>query len=291
MVVAVIIILAAVVLALSLRLLAQRRRLARLAESMEDYLNGNGGPSSFSLKEDMVAPVENAAAELENRIAVLEERLQQENQRTGSLTADISHQLKTPLASLRLFCEMDGSPHMAEQLGQIERMEKLIGSLLRLERLCADGYEFDFIEQPVRPLIETVWSGLRPVWPEKCLNIGGDAVIRCDGKWLSEAFLNLLKNACEHTAPDGQIWVRLEQDEHMFYCAVEDDGGGVPEKDLAHLFERFYRSESQDQSGFGLGLAIVREIICRHHGHVTAANTASGLRIEFAVPVLNLKKT
>ena len=280
-----------VVIVLAVKLLLQRKRLRDLTESMEDYLNRGGEPAPFSLREDTVAPVENAASELENRIAVLTERLREENERTSSLTADISHQLKTPLASLRLFVEMDESAHMAEELGQIERMERLIGSLLRLEKLCADGYEFTFTEQAVRPLIKNAWDNLHALWPGKQLHIEGDALIRCDGKWLSEAFQNLLKNACEHTAEDGQIWVIIEQTDHTFYCSVEDNGGGVREKDLPHLFERFYRSEDQAQSGSGLGLAIVKEIVYRHHGHVSAENGKNGLRINLEIPILNLTKT
>ncbi|MBR3017261.1 MAG: HAMP domain-containing histidine kinase [Clostridia bacterium] len=275
----------------AVRLILQQKRIRRLAEQMEDYLTGNGKPLSFSLKEDAVAPLENAAAEMENRIEVEKERYQQEARRTSDLTADISHQLKTPLSSLRLFVEMDESPHMAQEISQIERMETLIGSLLRLEKLCADGYEFTFAEHAVRPMIEQVWSQLRPLWPEKEIILTGDATIRCDEKWLSEALLNLLKNACEHTAADGKITVNLEQTDRAFYCTVEDNGGGVSEKDLPHLFERFYRAEGQKQSGAGLGLAIVKEIIFRHHGHITAENIKDGLKFSISIPIWSLSKS
>lgn len=285
------IVLLLVVIVLIVKLVLQRKRLQNLSGSMEDYLSKGGEPAPFSLREDTVAPIENAASEMENRIAVLTERLREENERTSSLTADISHQLKTPLASLRLFVEMDESEHMSEKLGQIERMEKLIGSLLRLEKLCADGYEFSFTELSIRPLIESILNDLRPLWPDKQFIIEGDAFIRCDGKWLGEAFRNLLKNACEHTAADGCIWVRLDQTEHTAYCSVEDNGGGVREKDLPHLFERFYRSEDQSRSGSGLGLAIVKEILYRHHGSVRAENTKNGLRVNLEIPILNLAKT
>ena len=276
---------------LAVRLLMQKKRMAALAEQMEDYLTGNGKPLSFSLKEDSVAPLENAVAEMENRIEVEKERYRQEARRTSDLTADISHQLKTPLSSLRLFVEMDESPHMAQEISQIERMETLIGSLLRLEKLCADGYAFTFAEHAIRPMFEQVWSQLRPLWPEKEIAITGDATIRCDEKWLSEAFLNLLKNACEHTAADGKITVSLEQTDRAIYCTIEDNGGGVSEKDLPHLFERFYRAEGQKQSGAGLGLAIVKEIIFRHHGHITAENTKDGLRFSISIPVLQMNKS
>ncbi|MBR4537396.1 MAG: HAMP domain-containing histidine kinase [Clostridia bacterium] len=284
-------VLAVVAAVLAVRLLCQKKRLEKLAEQMEDCLAGRGKPLSFSLREDALAPVENAAAEMENRIEVEKERYQLEARRTSDLTADISHQLKTPLASLRLFVEMDESAHMEQEISQIERMETLIGSLLRLEKLCADGYEFTFAEHAVRPLIENVWNRLRPLWPEKQLTLTGDATIRCDEKWLSEAFLNLLKNACEHTAADGKITVRIEQTDRAFFCAMEDDGGGVPEKDLPHLFERFYRAEGQKQNGAGLGLAIVKEIIYRHHGHISAENTKEGLKFSISIPILNLTKS
>lgn len=281
-------VLGVIAIALVIRLLIQRKRLETLAEKMEDYLAGRGKPLTFSLKEDAVAPVENAAAEMTNRIETEKERYQQEARRTSDLTADISHQLKTPLASLRLFVEMDESPHMAQEIGQIERMETLIGSLLRLEKLCADGYEFLFAEHAVRPLIETVWSRLAPLWPDKEIIITGEAAIRCDEKWLSEAFQNLLKNACEHTAENGKITVRLEQTDRAFYCTVEDNGGGVSEKDLPRLFERFYRAEDQKQNGVGLGLAIVKEIIYRHHGHITAENSKEGLKFSISIPIFQL---
>ena len=272
-------------------LLRGKKRLEKLAEQMEDYLAGREKPLAYSLKEDALAPVENAAAEMENRIETEKERYCREARRTSDLTADISHQLKTPLASLRLFVEMDESPHMAQEISQIDRMETLIGSLLRLEKLCADGYEFSFAEHAIRPLIENVWNRLRPLWPDKQFTVEGDAVIRCDEKWLSEAFLNLLKNACEHTAADGKITVHMEQTDRAFFCAIEDDGGGVSEKDLPHLFERFYRAEGEKHTGAGLGLAIVKEIIYRHHGHITAENTMQGLRFSISIPVLNLTKS
>ena len=272
-------------------LLRGKKRLEKLAEQMEDYLAGREKPLAYSLKEDALAPVENAAAEMENRIETEKERYCREARRTSDLTADISHQLKTPLASLRLFVEMDESPHMAQEISQIDRMETLIGSLLRLEKLCADGYEFSFAEHAIRPLIENVWNRLRPLWPDKQFTVEGDAVIRCDEKWLSEAFLNLLKNACEHTAADGKITVHMEQSDRAFYCMIEDNGGGVSEKDLPHLFERFYRAEGEKHTGAGLGLAIVKEIIYRHHGHITAENTMQGLRFSISIPLLNLTKT
>lgn len=265
----------------------ETRRLKKLSENMEDYLTGHGGKLSLSLKEDTVAQVENAALEMQNRIETVEERFAREARRTSDLTADISHQLKTPLASLRLFCEMDRSAHCEQQISQIERMETLISSLLRLEKLCADGYDLTFETCDIGKLITLAWQQLQPLWPDRKLVLEGEATVRCDEKWLSEAFRNLMKNACEHTKEGGQITVRLEETDRTFHCTLEDDGGGASPKDLPHLFERFYRAEGQPAHGAGLGLAIVKEIIFRHHGYITAENTAKGLKFTISMPNLS----
>ncbi len=266
----------------------ETKRLKTLSERMEDYLTGNGGELPLSLRSDTIAQVENAAMEMQNRLETMEERYRLEAKRTSDLTADISHQLKTPLASLRLFCELDHSDHFEQQISQIERMEALISSLLRLEKLCADGYEFTWESCDIRRLIELAWQQLQPLWPDRTLILEGEAEIRCDEKWLSEAFRNLMKNACEHTKAGGQIRIMMEPTDRTFHCTVEDDGGGVDPKDLPHLFERFYRAEGQPAHGAGLGLAIVKEIIFRHHGHISAENGTKGLKFTISLPLLEM---
>lgn len=273
-----------------------RRRTDALAHKIEDFLifdmkNDKQEPLDFSVHEDDTALIYNAVTELQNRLLIAREQLKEELQRTSSLTADISHQLKTPLAALRLFCELDDGAHIEAQLSQIDRMEKLIYSLLRLERLCADGYEFMFAEHDVEKIVQNAWSSLSALWQNRTLHIEGTANIRCDEKWMSEAFGNLLKNACEHTAEGGIIRVCLEKTPTTFYASVEDDGGGVSPKDLPHLFERFYRAQGSSASGAGIGLSIVQEIVYRHHGNIYAENTSVGLRIKICIPILNLAKS
>ena len=270
----------------------QKKRIEQLAARIEDFLVTGKNALEYSVREDSIAPIHNAAAELENRILLSHEQVRDELKRTSTLIADISHQLKTPLASLKLFCELDEGTHMEAQLSQIERMERLIYSLLRLERLCADGYDFSFETHDVEKIVREAWESLKPVYAGQTLKIEGTARIRCDEKWLGEAFLNLLKNACEHTGEGGSIHVRLEMTETTFYATVEDNGGGVAQKDLPHLFKRFYRAgEKKETGGAGIGLSIVQEIVRRHHGDIRAENTGEGLKFTISMPIMSLVRT
>lgn len=276
--------LAVAVILLAVWLVLLRRRVRLLTERAEEFLTTGREPLSYSVREDGFAPLHNAVAELENKLLLAQEQLTQETRRVSDLTADISHQLKTPLSALRLFCELDEGAHLAGQLSQIERMERLIQSLLRLERLCADGYDFTFAEHDLGAMIQRIWASLSDVYPGREMTLTGGAVLRCDEKWMSEAMMNLLKNACEHTPPDSRITVTLEESDSSVFCTVEDDGGGVPGVELHRLFERFYRAEGASQEGTGIGLAMVKAIIRRHHGDISAENTEKGLRMRMTIP-------
>lgn len=279
-----IVLLAAAVIVLLAHEAFLQRQIRRLAEQADEFLTLDGQALSYSVRENCIAPLHNAVAELEHQLRLAAQRQKEENQRTSRLIADVSHQFKTPLTSLRLFCEMDDCPHLTEQLSQIDRMERLAYSLLRLERLCADGYDFTFETCDVGVLVQQAWASLRGIAGTRELTVSGAATLRCDEKWLSEAYANLLRNACQHTADGSHICVTLTQTEAVLLCAVEDDGGGVLSEELPHLFDRFYRAQNASQEGAGIGLAIVREILRRHHGTIRAENGKKGLCFHIAIP-------
>ena len=285
------IILSIVCAALLIRNLILNRRIRKLAELVDDFNSGTGEMLDVALEEDVLAQLHNGIADTQQALARAKQLNTEECHRTSQLTADISHQLKTPLTTLRLYTELDDAPHAAQCLEQIQRMEDLIGALLRLERLCADGYAFRFETSDVETIIRDQWQGLQAIWPHKKLMLEGSARIRCDGNWLGEAFLNLLKNACEHTGEDGVIRVKLERTDAAFFCTVEDNGGGVSPEELPKLFQRFYRAEHQHKNGAGIGLAIVKEIIQRHHGIIVAENGREGLKMSISMPMLDRNLT
>lgn len=267
------------------------RRIRRMAEQVDGFNSGMEKPLDAALQEDHLAQLQTGICDLQQSLTREKHLNAEECSRTSQLTADISHQLKTPLTTLRLYAELDGAPHMEASLEQIQRMEDLIQALLRLERLCADGYAFTFAQADAETIIREQWQSLQAIWPNKKLIIDGTAHIRCDAKWLGEAFLNLLKNACEHTSDNGVIRVQLERTEAVFFCVIEDNGGGVAQEELPKLFQRFYRAEHQSKNGAGIGLSIVKEIVGRHHGTITAENGERGLKMTISMPMLDRNLT
>ena len=100
---------------------------------------------------------------------------------------------------MRLYTELDNAAHAKYSLEQIQRMENLIQSLLRLERLCTDGYAFHFESAAAETIIREQWQNLQAIWPNKKLVIEGSAQIRCDENWLGEAFLNCFSGFTERS--------------------------------------------------------------------------------------------
>lgn len=269
-----------------------RREAERLSLQLGRFLSGEETIPSFSVEDDAFAPLENGVVELETRLINERERRKLQNKKSSDLMMELSHQLKTPLASMRLYAEMDAGEHASQQIALVDRMERLIFSLLRLERLQNGGILFEYKAHKLYDIVNETAEGFRLLYPDKKIRIYGDASLRCDGDRLAEALANLVKNACEHTEEGGHIDITISRSESSAFIVIEDDGGGVPESDLSRLFERFFRSErSCSYEGSGVGLGIVREIVRLHHGSIQAENADGGLRFSICLPDLsrNLK--
>jgi len=263
----------------------------RLHEQAQDFLE-NRRALPFSVEDNELSLLENDMAEIAYRLLLERHRTLEEGKKTAAFVADISHQLKTPLASLKLHCELqleDSADSRTEkQLVLIQRMEELIYSLLRLEKLKTGAYEMRFETWDLRELICRVCAELQVQYPDRHFDIAAlPLFFRCDGGWIQEMLQNILKNGCEHTKPGGGIRVVLDKGEGMVEMTIQDDGGGVPDSELPRLFERYYRSSrSNARQGAGIGLAIAKTVAEKHHGTVTAENAEKGLRVMISLPIL-----
>ncbi len=274
--------------------LIEKKKIRSLTQSIDKFIK-DGEMTEISISDGVLAHLQNAVCELETIFAGEREYTKQEAKNNTEFISDISHQLKTPLAGLRLYCEMEHnarpSSYTQKELLLIGKMEKLIYNVLKLEKIRSDTYVMKFAETEIENIIFEIKTEFSALYPNKEIAINGKGVMRCDKAWLREAFGNIIKNACEHTASDGKINVTIEQAEKSVGVIIEDNGGGVPESELPMLFKRFHRTENASPDSAGIGLSITKAIVEKHHGTIIAENGDRGLRVSMCFPIIdaNLK--
>lgn len=196
--------------------------------------------------------------------------------------ADISHQLKTPIAALNIYngilqqetadaATVREFTSLSEQ--ELDRIESLVQSLLKMARLDAGAITLEQAPENVFDLLEHIKRqySFRAEQEGKEIALEGDeqTVFSCDRTWLTEAIGNLVKNALDHTAQGDRILVRWQQSPCLTQITVEDTGSGIRSEDLYHIFKRFYRSRfSKDTQGVGLGLPLAKSIVEAHQGSI-----------------------
>lgn len=284
----------AICLLLIILLLINKKKIRKLTESIDKFIK-DGTMTEMSTADGRMAHLQNNICELETRLVQERAYTKQEAKNNTEFISDISHQLKTPLAGLRLYCEMEHSvkpsSHTEKELLLIEKMEKLIHNVLKLEKIRSDTYVMNFEETEIPLILAELKTEFCTLFPQKQINIDGNGILRCDKSWLREAFGNIIKNACEHTTADGKIDISIEQAEKSVSVTIEDNGGGVPKNELPLLFKRFHRTENASPDSAGIGLSITKAIVEKHHGTIIVENGENGLRFSICFPIIdaNLK--
>jgi signal transduction histidine kinase len=278
-----------------------RRRLRAVQGAAERLGAGDTGARAPEGGGDEVAAVAQAfnrmAAELERRAAALEASDRTRRQ----LLADVSHELMTPLTAMRGYIETLqmpeaslGSESRARYLGIIEdethRLERIVGDLLDVAKLESDGISLRREQVTIQALFDRVRArhereaSTRGIEIAGTIGDGADTVVG-DTDRLEQALQNLVANALRHTPDGGRITMASRRDDGHIRLTVRDSGDGVPEEHLAHIFDRFFKADSSRRAGggSGLGLSIVRAIVERHGGSISARNE-HGAVFEMTLP-------
>ncbi len=214
--------------------------------------------------------------------------------------ADAAHQLRTPIAGLKMQTELALRQRQSEEdkatLKQLhtatEQMTRLINQLLSLARAEPDAArESAAAHVDLRALAREATTDWVPRSLARNIDLGFDdqpiaAKVEGDAFMLREMLNNLLDNAVRYGRPGGHITVRVDAANGRIVLSVEDDGPGVPEAERERVFERFYRVLGSGTEGCGLGLAIVREVADRHGAQVTLSgrNEGSGTIVRVSFP-------
>lgn len=237
--------------------------------------------------------------QMANRLENSLDKLKKEKAFLKNMISDISHQLKTPLSSLIIFNDIlleDESMELETRLnflektkGQLERIEWLTINLLKVARIEAEAIEFKKEKVLLKDTLDIALSSLSFNLGEQCIELDGDlgATFYGDKDWTGEALINIIKNAREHTR--GNIKITIEDGPLLSSIIVKDNGDGIDAKHLPHIFERFYKVNSQVKpDSIGIGLNLSKLIVESQEGTISV-KSKKGHGTEIAVTFLKGK--
>lgn len=265
------------------------QRIAELAGRIDEILHGEELPLLREVSEGELSILESEINKMVIRLREQNRRLRHDKQYLADSLADLSHQLKTPLTSMNLLLTMREGESASEEKRQeydgkmrtlLRKMQWLIDVLLKLSKLDADAVIFEKKSYSLRELIQKAAAPVEIAMELKEIDfqtdISGEPVFSGDLKWTAEAVENIIKNCMEHTPPGGKIRVTGRENAVFSELVIEDNGEGILQEDLSHLFERFYKGKNSTEESVGIGLALAHMIVTKQRGTLKAENTAAG---------------
>lgn len=271
----------------------------RATSTIQRYIDGNFTCHLPQNREGSVYQLFSSMDQLATMLQARGESQHKEKEFLKGTISDISHQLKTPLAALTMYQEIiasepdhsDTVKEFSAKMGvSLKRIKQLIEAMLKITRLDAGSIVFEKRNYTVH---EVICRGineleLRAKQEGKELLLEGDKeqMLFCDLEWTGEAIGNIVKNALDHTEVGGVIRVSWAPSPAMVRIQIQDNGDGIPQEDLHHIFKRFYRSKkSLDTQGVGLGLPLAKAIIEGQKG-VISVKSESGEGTKFTIAFL-----
>lgn len=269
----------------------------RNIETLKGYLESiNKGDHSLYL--DIDEDYEILSDELYKTVVKLkemEEKSVQDKVNLKENIADISHQLKTPITSINIMCELiegsdskkDNREYINRLNRQIRRLEELTSSLLTMSKLDSDTIEFKKERVDIKEIIELAIEPIMFLIDRKNIKInitGEETTVEGDINWISEGFLNIIKNCVEHLGNNGVIDILFQSNPIFTEVCIEDNGNGFLKEDMPYIFKRFYKGRTSNNHSAGIGLSMAKTIIEKHNGEISVENKEEGgarFRIKF----------
>lgn len=269
-----------------------RKEMEQLSATVKSYQNGyiddirdNKEGTLSILKNDIYSLVQSQKEQLK--------QTEVERDILAEYMADISHQLKTPITSMKMMLDLleDAEPEKQQEFMQnikfsLSKMEWLIGGLLKMAKLDAKAVEFTPKKIKVSELVNGVMPSIAILLDinNQTIRIENDVEICCDKRWTVEALTNIVKNAMEHS-PQGRV-IRIDSGTNPMYewIAVTDSGDGMKKEQYTALFKRF--EHSTNENGFGIGMPLALSIMKGQNGDIDVEFGGKGKGATFKLKFL-----
>lgn len=257
------------------------KEIEKLASYLRQITSGNYSLDVRDNQEGELSILKNDMYKVTLMLSEQKSQLKKEKVLLTDAISDISHQLKTPLTSMMMMADLLNNTKLpgekrAEFIQsiriQLERMEWLVSSLLKLSKIDAGTVLFKKDPISVKKLIEkAVEAVMIPMdIKEQTLSIEGEDIVSFIGdfNWTCEAIINILKNCVEHTPSGGAISISFSENVLFTEILITDNGGGISKEDIPYIFNRFYKGKNASEDSVGIGLAMANSIIKSQNGDI-----------------------
>ena len=265
--------------------LIQKRKISKITEYIKEINRKN---YELKIKENGEDELSNLRNELYKITIMLKEEAENSKKDKKFLAKslqDISHQIKTPLTSITIMLDeikdnenMDAETRQKfiyEISRQAEKISFLSISLLKLSKLDSGTVEFEKKKYNLKELVKEAIRNLEiplEIKNQEVISSLKEAYIIGDYKWTLEAITNIIKNCIEHTEENKKIYAEIRETNVYTELIIRDEGEGIEEKDLKHIFDRFYKGKNSSENSFGIGLSLSKSILEKQNASITCTS-------------------
>lgn len=278
------------------------REIEKLSVYLREISSGNDTLDVRDNTEGELSILKNDIYKVTRMLSEHRSLLQRDKLQLTNAISDISHQLKTPLTSMTVMADLLSAPDLPPAKRtefthhiriQLERIDWLVSSLLKLSKMDAKTIPFKKDRIPMKNLIQ---KALEPVMipmdiKGQTVSIAGndDVSFVGDFNWTAEAVINILKNGVEHSPEGGAIAISFSENALYTEIVIADNGKGIPKEDLPYIFKRFYKGKNASEGSIGIGLAMAQSIIASQNGVIDVTSDSekgTQFRIKFYKQVI-----
>lgn len=261
-------------------------KLDKVSKNIECIIHGKYNIKDDFKEEGIFNIIHSDLNKLSKNINIKIKNLDKEKENIKELVTDISHQLKTPLASLKLYNsllleedldEEDSIEFLKTSSISINKLQSLIESLVNISRLETSMISIKKENKNIKATIIKAIESVKPKAMNKCISINlndfDDKIVPHDSKWTEECIFNILDNAVKYTNLKGKIDIYVQDAINFIRIDIKDNGIGIDKNEFNNIFKRFYRSEEvQELEGSGVGLYLSRKILESQGGNIIVSS-------------------
>lgn len=260
----------------------QSKEIKKIAKCIEKINKKNYSINIEDNSEDELSILKNELYKITVMLKEEAENSKKDKLKLKDSLSDISHQLKTPLTSINIMLDnILDNPKMNNNTKEkfiqnikreITNISSLVGEILKLSKFDASVIKFEKQQVFINDLVKSAISNIEMMAELKNISIEvnnqDNIKLVCDAKWQIEAITNILKNCIEHSKDNSIIRIDIDSNKIYKQITIKDNGEGIDEKDLPHIFERFYKGKNSSKDSIGIGLALAKTIIEKDKGSI-----------------------